>query len=50
MQCFVRQSLNPNVSVIAIFAAQHQASNIVEEQFRKYKLTELVLSAIHLKD
>ena len=32
------------------FAVQHQVCSLVEEQFRKYELTELGPSAVHLKD
>jgi len=35
---------------VSDFAAQPQVNSIVEEQLRKYKLTELGFSAVHLKD
>ena len=52
MKCFVQKAfrLEPECKRDSNFSAQHQVNNIVEEQFRKYDLTEFGLSALHLKD
>ena len=53
MKCFVWQSfcLEPESYCDSNFSAQHQVNTIVKEQFGKlYELTELGLSALHLKD
>ena len=52
MKCFVWKAFNlgPECECDSNFATQHQVKNIVKEQFRKYELTELGLSALHLKD
>jgi len=42
--------LDPEWEHVSTFAPQHQVNSIVEEQFCKYELTELGLSALHLKD
>jgi len=43
-------SLEPECERVSEFAAQHHVNSIIEEQFRKYELTELGLSAVHLKN
>jgi len=45
--------LEPECKRVSSFAAQLQVTSIVQkllEQFRKYELTELGLSAVHFKD
>ena len=41
--------LDPKCECDSNFAAQHLVNNIIKEQFHKYKLTDLGLSAHHLK-
>ena len=43
-------SIKPECECVSDAAAQHQVHSIDEEQFRNYELTELGLSAVHLKD
>ena len=40
--------LEPTCEWYGNFTAQHQVNNFVEEQFRKFELTELGLSVVHL--
>jgi len=52
IKCLIWQKLfasNPKDGDVVI-SPPNQVNHVVEEQFRKYELTELGLSAVHLKD